>query len=246
MLKTHKIEGYIYLKSGLRIGGNKDTMQIGGIDSPVIKNPLTDMPYIPGSSIKGKVRSLLENFYGLENSSKVGAVPSINNLPKNDKYSDWKENKVAIIFGHLDHKADKPSYPTRVIFRDCDIVGALEANTQVLEENINRDIAALIDKMSSNFSEAKTEVSIDRLSGTVGSGHAPRTIERIPAGVVFDFSIILRSFVENEELEFLPILKKGLRLLENDALGGSGSRGYGRVQFFGLKENGVAFTLNDA
>ena len=65
MLTTNIITGKILLKSGLHIGGNKDTMQIGGIDNPVIKNPLTNMPYIPGSSLKGKMRFLLEHYYCL-------------------------------------------------------------------------------------------------------------------------------------------------------------------------------------
>ena len=60
-LKTIAIlEGTIELLSGLHIGGGDAELKIGGIDSQVIKNPLTQLPYIPGSSLKGKIRSLLE------------------------------------------------------------------------------------------------------------------------------------------------------------------------------------------
>lgn len=244
MYKSHIIDGYIYLKSGLRIGGNKDTMQIGGIDSPVIKNPITNTPYIPGSSLKGKVRFLLEAYYGLMNTEKPGSIPGIKSLPENTKFSDWKENKVAKMFGHLEHKPDNPSYPTRVIFRDCDILGAIEPGSELAEDKINRDLEGLRERMASNFSEAKMEVAIDRLSGTVGNS-GPRTLERVPAGVVFNFSLVLRIFQEDEDQDFMNILKQGLKLLQNDALGGSGSRGYGRIQFFGLKKDGEAFILNE-
>ena len=54
------ITANIVLESGLHIGAGKDAIEIGGIDNPILKHPLTDEPYIPGSSIKGKLRSLLE------------------------------------------------------------------------------------------------------------------------------------------------------------------------------------------
>lgn len=247
MLQSHTINGYIYLRSGLRIGGNKDTMQIGGIDSPVIKNPITGTPYIPGSSLKGKMRFLLEAHYGLISPNGRGAVPGLNARPNLEQYSHWENNKIALIFGHLNHatvESGRPPYPTRVIFRDCNVEGAIEPGTELNEGNINRDLDGLREKMASNFSEAKIEVAIDRLSGTVG-GSGPRTLERIPAGVVFDFSLTLRLFEEDEGPEFLEILKQGLKLLQNDALGGSGSRGYGRIEFFGLKIDGEAFSLTD-
>ena len=64
MLKDiYKLEFKIELLTGLHIGGSSDTFDIGGADSTVIKNPLTNEPYIPGSSIKGKLRSLLTQKY---------------------------------------------------------------------------------------------------------------------------------------------------------------------------------------
>lgn len=52
--------------TGLHIGGSAQGMEIGGVDNPVIRDPLTNRPYVPGSSLKGKIRSLLEKFYGKE------------------------------------------------------------------------------------------------------------------------------------------------------------------------------------
>lgn len=63
MIKTHKIEGKILLLSGLHIGGSDAGVKIGGIDTPIIKNPISGLPYIPGSSLKGKIRFLLEHFF---------------------------------------------------------------------------------------------------------------------------------------------------------------------------------------
>ena len=56
--ETEIIKGCILVKTGLHIGGAKNALNIGGLDSPVIKTP-NGLPYIPGSSLKGKIRSLL-------------------------------------------------------------------------------------------------------------------------------------------------------------------------------------------
>ena len=227
MLTTNIITGKILLKSGLHIGGNKDTMQIGGIDNPVIKNPLTNMPYIPGSSLKGKMRFLLEHYYDLVQVD--GKIPGLE--------VDGKENKIAVIFGHLEHTEDSTdTKPTRIIFSDCNIIGAREE-----DGNINSNIESLKEKMLSTFVEAKTEVAINRITGTAQGG-ALRTIERVPAGVVFDLHIVLKNYEKSDE-DNLEIIKKGLKLLENDALGGSGSRGSGRIEFLDLKVDGASIDL---
>jgi CRISPR-associated protein Csm3 len=63
--KISVIQGTIELKTGLHIGGGDTEMHIGGTDNPVVKHPHTNEPYIPGSSLKGKIRSLLELKYGI-------------------------------------------------------------------------------------------------------------------------------------------------------------------------------------
>lgn len=222
MLKIKVITGYIVLKSGLHIGGNKDTMQIGGIDSPVIKNPLTNLPYIPGSSLKGKIRFLLEHYLGVV---KTGDIPVID--------SNNKILKTAIIFGHMNHDIEN-TRPTRVIFSDSNIVGLLDSNGVINNQVLKDKTFELL--------EAKTEVNIDRLTGTQGGGL--RTIERVPAGVVFDLHIVLKEYDSEADSDHLEILKKGLKLLANDALGGSGSRGSGRIEFRDLRINGEEVNLD--
>ena len=228
MLTTKIITGKILLKSGLHIGGNKDTMQIGGIDNPVMKNPLTNMPYIPGSSLKGKMRFLLEHYLNYVKGD--GKIPGLT--------VDGKVNKIAIIFGHLEHTENSSdTKPTRIIFSDCNIIGARDETGNLIE-----DLEYLKEKMLSNFVEAKTEVAINRITGTAQGG-ALRTIERVPAGVVFDLHIVLKNYEESDESN-LEIIKKGLKLLENDALGGSCSRGSGRIEFLDLKVDGASIDLN--
>lgn len=54
------ISGEIEAVTGLHIGSQREVSEIGGIDNPVIKDPHTGLPYIPGSSLKGRLRSLFE------------------------------------------------------------------------------------------------------------------------------------------------------------------------------------------
>ena len=249
MLEKKIIKGKILLLSGLHIHGSETGIKIGGIDPSltIIRDPISELPYIPGSSLKGKMRFLLEHYYNKVNPKDLGKIPGV--------IVDNTINQIAVIFGHLEHQKmedefkknkDKSvlTYPTRIIFQDAHVCGAIEDYT--IENLENQTIMSVDDakiKMNSNFSEAKTEVVIDRISGTATKGGL-RTMERVPAGTVFEFEIVLRIFKEEDE-SYIDIIKQGLKLVENDALGGFGSRGSGRIKFFNLKLNGVDFTLDD-
>ena len=91
------------------------------------------------------------------------------------------------------------------------------------------------------LTEAKSENTIDRITSTAGN---PRQTERVPAGAEFDFKLTLRQF-EGDKPELLDLVLKGLKLLELDSLGGSGSRGYGKVKFTDLTVDGKACNLDD-
>ncbi|HOD52940.1 MAG TPA: type III-A CRISPR-associated RAMP protein Csm3 [Candidatus Cloacimonadota bacterium] len=239
MLTNRIIKGYILLQSGLHIGGSDAGIHIGGIDNPVIKNPLTGLPYIPGSSLKGKMRFLLEHSV-IRNIKEL--IPKKMTIPV---YHRFNNNTIPLVFGNIEHSKDTNFMPTRVIFRDSHIIGVIkEFNKESFTINdIHTNIEEIRELMGSDFVEAKTEVTIDRLSGTVGGG-GPRQIERVSAGTVFAFEIILRSFENDNAEEHFKLLKKGLKLVENDALGGSGSRGSGKIKFFGLTENDHEFSLD--
>jgi len=200
-----EIKGTILIKTGLHIGAGNDEIKIGGVDNPIIKNPLTNEPYIPGSSLKGKIRSLIEWQFGLSGDGEPVDV---------QKNSSDIAKKVAKLFGNgktiKDDRLASEIGPSRVSFADS----SLKNKEELLEKNA--------------LTEEKVEVRIDRLSGTVGRG-GPRHTERVPAGAKFEFSITLFEFENDEKLE--EILALGMKLLELTNLGGSGSRGYGKIEF---------------
>lgn len=87
LTRIHKLTGTLELITGLHIGGSNNEMHIGGTDNPVIKNPVTSEPYIPGSSLKGKIRSLLEwelGVIGITGGAPLG-FEHINKIPDADQ-----------------------------------------------------------------------------------------------------------------------------------------------------------------
>jgi CRISPR-associated protein Csm3 len=174
----------IEVLTGLHIGGTKEIYGIGGIDSPVIKNPITNKPIIPGSSIKGKLKSLM-NLAGVLN------------------------NQNNVIF------AGNNEGPTRGIFRDMMLT---EKSSMLLEKQLG----------DFTYTEIKTENKINPLTGTSEGGL--RFIERVPAGAVFSGEIIMNIYNEDNADCFRDSLEQGFRLLEHNYLGGSGTRGYGKVK----------------
>ncbi|OHE56618.1 MAG: type III-A CRISPR-associated RAMP protein Csm3 [Thermodesulfovibrio sp. RBG_19FT_COMBO_42_12] len=215
LVEIKKLEGTITLKSGLHIGSGNMEMHIGGTDSPVIKHPHTLEPYIPGSSLKGKVRSLLEMESGLMVHTD-GNVVSSKTLQKVSNDHELKDKCEAIlkIFGSsgADIEDETGFGPTRVSFADCYLDNEWK--------NKAKDNRWLL-------TEEKSENVINRIKGTA---EHPRFIERVPEGTKFKFLVTFKVLQDDDNL-FDDFLLKGLKLLEMDALGGSGSRGYGRIAF---------------
>lgn len=196
LVKKIRINTTITLVTGLHVGGSGDNVEIGGIDNPVIKIGTKDnQPYIPGSSLKGKMRCLLEQIAG---SSKVGGNDDINNL-----------------FGF-----SQTNQPSKLIVRD----------SMLTQESVEMLKAAELDMP---YTEGKWENVIDRVKGTA---EHPRQTERIPAGVSFDVEFVINVWDEDKEDNLIGLLNKGINALENDYLGGSGSRGYGQIKFGELKQ----------
>ena len=256
----------IRLLTGLHIGGNNDSMKIGGIDSEVIKREIFiyedgeicytpefddngDLkngvkkviePYIPGSSIKGKVRSLLEYSFGLINEQKklFKSKPDEND-EKKQKEAEKKQGQVISsefikkthnkelkklakliveLFG--ESAGNGGEHITRVIFRDCFLTKEIR-KTAFIKERLS-------------LSEEKAENTINRISSMAN----PRFIERVPAGIEFEFDYIIRDYLDKEEKIklFKDTILFGLLLLEDDSLGGGGSRGNGRIEFSGIEK----------
>lgn len=227
LTQIKQITGTLVLKTGLHIGGGDTEMRIGGIDNQVVKDALTGLPYIPGSSLKGKMRSLLEWKLGLVNPESQGKPFSFKQLQLNEVDSD--KGALLRLFGGAPDKDhdDKINAigPTRLAFWDCP-----------LNANWKKDT---LDARNLLATEAKTENSIDRISGVAANG-AIRQTERVIAGAEFDFRLNLKV-VDGEDL--LPLLLQGLALLQADSLGGSGSRGYGKIEFKNLRVDGTDTSL---
>jgi len=211
--KIIRIRSVLLAKTGLRIGMSKDQMAIGDLDNPVIRNPLTDEPYIPGSSLKGKLRYLLERSLGGDYILKA--------KDKHVYASPDPKDPVARIFGlapENDQKAleiARERGPTRLLVRDAYL---LEDSKRELERTAAR---------GGLYTEIKQEVFIPRLGGNAN----PRTTERVPAGARFGVEMAYRVLDDLDEEYFQNYLLRALELLEVDGLGGHISRGYGQVYF---------------
>lgn len=95
-----EISGVIESLTGLHIGGGSQFAAIGAVDSVVIKDIQNDLPMIPGSSLKGKLRSLLSKQL------------SDGKLPKEHNQDD---DRIKRLFGHAESKNPKTS---RIYFSD--------------------------------------------------------------------------------------------------------------------------------
>lgn len=205
------ISGEIVVKTGLHIGGSGGTFSIGGNDNPVVINPITREPYIPGSSLRGKMRSLTEKAYG---------VPLVHHanvrMHTCENKADYERSPIAQVYGIP--AAEGFGLPTRLIVRDV-----------VLTENARK--ALLEAKTDLPFTEVKTEVSIDRITSQAN----PRSLERVPAGAVFGPMGLVYSVFTEQDIDSLKVLLDGMELLEDDYLGGYGSRGSGKIVFQNLE-----------
>lgn len=230
------ISGIISCRSGIFIGGAEDTLQIGGVDKSVIRNPLTGEPYIPGSSLKGKLRSITEKIVKATSGAPLRANRPGGDREKKvwrhecDDFNEAKECQLCRIFGATGNVATQDNYPGALLVRDSTLF-----NT----DDLLQDGLPII--------ETKMENAIDRLT----SAAHPRTFERVPAGAQFAFELIYRIETlapttknQNPAIESQRVntditnLFNAMNILEKDGLGGNISRGYGSVKFVVKKFQG--------
>ena len=207
------ISGKIHCMTGLCIGGSSNGPETGGNGQEVIKNPLTKEPYIPGSSLKGKMRSELEKKYGSRRWNKESGKFVADE--KEPCGCGRRNCMICVIFGAYKN-IRALSAPTRIIVRDA-----------MLSEESRAMLRALLSE-NGGCLERKVENIIRRDSEMADS---PRTIERVPSGVSFDCEIILRAFEGDDPEKMAAFVKEGLKMVESSYLGGNGSRGSGKVRF---------------
>jgi len=198
--KNYRITAEMVCKTGLHIGREIDAIRIGGTDLPVIVDGLTKYPYVPGSSIKGKMRSLLEqNKFGPEQDGKVHNC-------------DNKDCDLCVTFGRGASEGVMAG-PTRLIVRD-----AHPTEKTISMWRSKEDIL--------HGTEVKGENWLNRISSQAD----PRFIERVPAGSAFDVEMIFSQY-DDADSKRLRLVFEALSMLEDNYLGASGSRGYGKVAF---------------
>jgi CRISPR-associated protein Csm3 len=214
MTKTANLYGRVFItceietRTGLHIGGAESALAIGGVDNVVIRDPLSGRPYVPGSSLKGKMRSQMEKFHGRPQNRRIGQVT----IHTCDKPADYAECIVCHVYG-LPGEMDF-STSTRLVVRDVQLT---DASAAALERA----------KTDLPFSEVKWEAAIDRVTAAA----TPRQIERVPAGAVFGPAELVYSIYEAADVARFANVVEGMQLLEDDYLGGSGSRGSGKIVF---------------
>ena len=228
LLYKLEISGIIEVKTGLHIGGSDVDLTIGGIDNEVAKHK--GVPYIPGSSLAGKLRHLIAKHKGYKHinfnaAREVGEITGRSwdceytallfngkhfNIKLKNKHKKYKLRNNTIAddyFDNSDNLFNNQSLAphTRLLIRDCYLIE-------------NTEIKSLLEDKAENF--------IVRTTGVA----TPRHIERVVAGAKFQLKMIMDIF-ENDDVKMLcETLHLGILLLNNDYLGGSGSRGYGEVE----------------
>ena len=218
------LEGEIQCHTGLHIGAGKGSLEIGGADNPVVKDAF-GIPYIPGSSLRGRLRSLLEQTLGLAIPSELVYLSKRKGQEVRIHHSDRPDDEVCILFGRNPGRVEKvtgeaieaaTATPARLTVYDAPLI--VDSITPQMRENLDDELT-----------EVKSENAVDRITSQAN----PRTLERVPSGARFRFRMVLDVLCP-EDRPLLGRVAEALRLLEDDALGGGGSRGNGRISFSNL------------
>lgn len=255
LLGKIRITSTLLVETGLHIGGGAENLDIGGLDKPVIRDPLTRQPYLPGSSIKGKLRSILERllnkpvnrpggsgtyryesddlesgftevagqFIAFEGArtcavSRVFGSTGTNCWIKSSIVGEQElerlNNPPRTIEGEEYIKVKGRNAPARLIVRDCHLLPDSAKELQKIDTGLY-------------MTEWKFENGIDRITAAAN----PRQVERVPAGSQFQFEMVYTVENDDQVAEDLGNLAIAIAILEDDALGGHGSRGYGKIKF---------------
>ena len=156
-----EITGTIEVLTGLHIGGNEGFSAIGAIDSPVIKDVYSGNPMIPGSSLKGKLRTLLAEVHNDREKN-----------PGNRIELDAPEIKRLFGASNDDNSKEEKKHNSRLIFTD------------MIAENVEELRKYGIDYPT----EVKFENSINRLSGVANPRQIERVVRgtRFPFQIIYN------------------------------------------------------------
>ncbi|MFH1749159.1 MAG: type III-A CRISPR-associated RAMP protein Csm3 [Planctomycetota bacterium] len=208
LLRLRRVSGQIEVVTGLRIGASQDTMEISGLDNPIIRNPADEMPYIPGSSLKGRMRSLAEWY--------LGEVP-----PDGEPTHPLEHAKTARVFG-ISAQRERVTGPTRLVVRDA-----------FLTDEWKRKFSA----GESVITEVKHENSINRLTSMANPRPMERVVPGVRFSFELVYRILdVGDGGAADEANFDRVVLLALALVQADCLGSCGSRGCGQVRFVELRD----------
>jgi CRISPR-associated protein Csm3 len=219
------LEGALTCETGLHVGAGKGSLEIGGSDNPVVKDAF-GRPYVPGSSLRGKIRSLLEQSSGLATPTELVYLSRRKGQEVRIHQSDRPDDEICLLFGR------NPGRMERVQGETLETSQATPARLAVFDAPLDPDSITpqMRENLDDELTEVKSENAIDRITSQANA----RTLERVPAGARFRTRFVVDVLCE-EDAPLLSRLLEGLRLLEDDSLGGGGSRGSGRISFSGLR-----------
>jgi len=219
------LEGELACETGLHIGAGKGALEIGGADNPVIKDAF-GMPYVPGSSLRGRIRALLEQSMGMAIPSELVYLSRRKGQEVRIHQSDRPDDEVCLLFGRNPGRMDKAGGDA------AETASATPARLSVYDAPLIPDsiTAQMRENLDDELTEVKSENAVDRITSQAN----PRTLERVPAGARFKVRMVVDILCE-EDTVLPPRVLEGMRMLEDDSLGGGGARGSGRVRFAELK-----------
>lgn len=265
LLGKIRLESTLQVETGLHIGGGNESLDIGGLDKPVVRDPLTRHPYLPGSSIKGKLRSILErslnrplnragsrDTYRYESDDLVDGVSELDG--HHIRFTGARTCQLSRVFGSTGKQCwIKPDLAETEGLLDKDEQGNIKSRTKEIDQEnyawvngrnnparlIVRDCHLEIDSAQEleevdtglYMTEWKFENGLDRVTAAAN----PRQVERVPKGARFHFEMVYTVEDATQVAEDLKNLVVALAILEDDALGGHGSRGYGKVKFTNIR-----------
>src|ERR1700683_2167369 len=201
------VEGDVVCQTGLHIGAGKGSLEIGGADNPVVKDAF-GLPYIPGSSLRGKVRSLLENAMGLTSPAELVYVSKRRGQEVRIHQSDRPDDEICLLFGR------SPGRVERVEGESIETRAASPARLTVYDAPLEQEsiTAQMRENLDDEITEVKSENAIDRITSQAN----PRTLERVPAGARFKVRLVVDVLCEEDKVLPAPGLGS-LRFLEDDA-----------------------------
>ena len=219
------LSGAISVKTGLHIGAPEGPMRIGGIDKQVVRDPVSQHPFIPGTSLRGKLRSILERVFVGETfgGRPLAFARSVGGRAGNRHECDRREEAltcpVCRVFGSTGRGNEGSNHPARLLVRDA-----------FLEPESAQELQRLATGLF--MTEWKFENALDRITSAAN----PRQLERVPAGSRFLFEMVYTSegaqdAAQSELQSDLQNLLTAMRWLEDSSLGGHGARGYGQIGF---------------